>query len=82
MSTVSAFTFCHNAYKGGYPVADVDALGSAGYSGSSGGWVQGEFDLSAYADQTVVLRFEFASDGSVNEAGWAVDDLLIEGRKN
>ncbi|MBW2703237.1 MAG: carboxypeptidase regulatory-like domain-containing protein [Deltaproteobacteria bacterium] len=64
-----------------YPFSDVDALGEPGYSGSSSGWVQADFDLSAYAGQTVQLRWTFASDGSETDFGWAIDDILVTGRK-
>ncbi len=40
-------------------------------------WQKEIFDLSAYANQTVVLRFHFGSDGFVTEPGWYVDDVEI-----
>ena len=33
-----------------------------GWGGSSDGWITADFDLSAYADETVMIRFAFASD--------------------
>jgi subtilisin family serine protease len=40
-------------------------------------WQQELFDLSAYAGQTVMIRFHFGSDGSVNYPGWYVDDVRL-----
>lgn len=44
------------------------------WSGSFG-WRQETFDLSTYENQTVQIRFRFASDGYVTEEGWYVDDI-------
>lgn len=33
-----------------------------GYTGSSNGWVNADYDLSSYAGQNVMIRFAFASD--------------------
>ncbi len=43
----------------------------------SEGWARKEFDLSAYAGQNVILRLHFGSDGSLNYAGWYVDDIKV-----
>jgi immune inhibitor A len=53
-----------------------------GYSGSSGGgkqaqWIEQSVDLSAYAGQTVWLRFETVTDAAVNEDGFLLDDVSI-----
>jgi len=40
-------------------------------------WQQEVFDLSAYAGQTIALRFHFGSDGYVTEPGWYIDDVEI-----
>jgi hypothetical protein len=53
-----------------------------GYSGRSGSgatprWVAERIDLSDYAGSTVLLRFEYVTDGGVNEPGWAIDDIAV-----
>jgi hypothetical protein len=53
-----------------------------GYTGNSGGgntaeWVQETVDLSKYAGQEILLRFEYVTDAAVNRAGFMVDDLSI-----
>ncbi|UCF67781.1 MAG: hypothetical protein JSV80_00320 [Acidobacteriota bacterium] len=46
------------------------------WSGSSGGWVMTEADLSPFADSTIRLRFHL---GTINGtgAGWWIDDVEI-----
>jgi hypothetical protein len=40
-------------------------------------WRQETFDLTAYENQQVQIRFRFASDGYVQEEGWYVDDVNL-----
>lgn len=53
-----------------------------GYSGRSGtprnfGWVKESIDLTAYADQEIVLRWEHITDDAYNAPGLALDDIGI-----
>ncbi|MFO7896723.1 MAG: immune inhibitor A [Candidatus Cloacimonadales bacterium] len=54
-----------------------------GWAGSSDGWVDAEFDLSAYSGQQVQLRFAFASDPATNTQdngayfGMMLDDIVL-----
>jgi len=53
-----------------------------GFSGKSGGgadavWAEETADLSAYAGQTILLRFAMQNDLVVNDFGFAVDDISI-----
>ena len=48
-------------------------------TGSSGGWVQVEIDLSAYAGQTVELYISYASDWGTQGLGVFVDDIELSG---
>jgi uncharacterized membrane protein/bacillopeptidase F (M6 metalloprotease family) len=63
----------------GYPVTDGDFGGyeTDGFSGSSSGWEYYEFDLSAYADEVVQVRFHFATESCQWYNGWYVDDVFI-----
>ena len=49
-----------------------------GYTGSTGDWIQERIDLSAYAGQTVQIRFEYVTDAAVHEEGFLIDDIQIE----
>ena len=40
-------------------------------------WIEESYDLSAYAGQEVLLRFEYVSDDAVNYPGAFVDDISI-----
>ncbi len=48
-----------------------------GYTGSSNGWIQEEIDLSPYAGQPILLRFEYITDDAVNQPGFVIDDVTI-----
>lgn len=59
---------------------DLNPVGQAygpGFSGDSGGWIQEEVDLSAYAGGKLLLRFEYITDDSASARGFAVDDISI-----
>ena len=49
-----------------------------GIDGFSEGWVELNVDLSAYTGD-VVLGFRYTSDGGVNEAGFMIDNIQING---
>jgi immune inhibitor A len=53
-----------------------------GLTGTSGGaeeprWVQETFDLSPYAGQPVLVRFQVITDDTVNRPGLCLDDISI-----
>ncbi|MFZ1398727.1 MAG: hypothetical protein WAS33_17605, partial [Candidatus Promineifilaceae bacterium] len=47
------------------------------YTDRSNGWVQESIDLSAYAGQTVQLRFEYVTDPILTFGGIAFDNIAI-----
>ncbi|MCH9660621.1 MAG: immune inhibitor A, partial [Bacteroidetes bacterium] len=47
------------------------------YDGTQTDWVLEEIDLSDYLGQDILVRFEFRSDGNVNEDGFYFDDLQV-----
>lgn len=78
-STDNGTTWTH--LRGGYGAAP---------SGSSGGWTITSLDLTPYAGQTILIRFNFYTfDAKFNNfPGWFIDDIvvfdqggIIEGRK-
>ena len=53
------------------------------YTGVSGGgsqaaWVDERIDLSAYAGQHVLVRFEYITDAAVNEEGLLLDEIRLD----
>jgi len=48
-----------------------------GITGTSNGWVDGIFDLSAYAGKEIDLRFNYWTDVAAIETGYYVDDIVI-----
>lgn len=61
-----------NPYSG--PVAGQDC-----YSGTIDAWTREQFDLSAYAESDIRLRWRFASDAGTTREGWYLDDVSIYG---
>jgi hypothetical protein len=53
-----------------------NSYGSA-YTGESGGWVQESIDLTPYAGQNILLRFEYMTDDAVTQPGMVIDDVSI-----
>jgi immune inhibitor A len=47
-------------------------------TGSSNGWVDAEFDLSAFAGDTITLYFLYETDGYVANPGLYIDDFSVE----
>lgn len=52
-------------------------IGQPCFSGSVTTWTQVVADLSAYAGQSIQLRFRFGSDQATGLAGWFVDDVSV-----
>jgi hypothetical protein len=52
--------------------------GRQAWSGDTGGWVEVRADLSSLSGRDVQLRWRFATDSSVSDEGWYVDDVTIE----
>ncbi|MDP1795205.1 MAG: immune inhibitor A [Acidimicrobiales bacterium] len=56
----------------------VGGVSRPSVTGSASGWVPASYNLSAYAGQSVKLRFRYVN-GSSTSAGWAFDSLTISG---
>jgi hypothetical protein len=39
--------------------------------------VKETIDLTSFAGQRVLLRFEYVTDGGLNTSGWAIDDVAV-----
>jgi immune inhibitor A len=48
-----------------------------GYTGQSDGWVQESVDLTPYAGQDILVRFEYITDDAVTQPGMLIDDVSI-----
>ena len=49
----------------------------AGYTGDSEGWINESVDLTPYAGQEVLLRFQYITDDAINGAGLCIRRLSI-----
>jgi bacillopeptidase F (M6 metalloprotease family) len=68
--------------QGGYPDPYVYAINDEAYSGSSGGWRTVIVDLAPLFSNAQVGRrfqigFEFASDFSITDIGWYIDNVEV-----
>ena len=48
-----------------------------GYTGQSNGWVQESVDLTPYAGQNILVRFEYITDDAVTQPGMLIDDVSV-----
>lgn len=77
---------CTSMYSFGFEHGEGE--GVPGWGGSSDGWVNADFDLSAYAGQDVKIRFAFASDPAYNTQdnpdmfGMVVDNITLGSFEN
>jgi len=50
-----------------------------GLNGTTTGFEPHSYDLSAYAGKSVLIGFQYVSDGGVNEGGLLIDDITLAG---
>jgi hypothetical protein len=62
-----------NSYGWGY----TGFSGAPPGTGTEGRWIEEVVDLSEYAGQQILLRFEYITDASVNGEGLLLDDVSI-----
>ena len=60
-----------------YTNANLGATGEPAWTGASAGWVEHVVDLSAYAGDSINLRFALRSDSSNTGAGVFIDEVTI-----
>jgi hypothetical protein len=87
ISTDGGATWARLTPSPGYPGKfrySVDACGYANntpcYTGTTSSYLtfaQYSVDLSAYNGQSVLIRWDFSTDGAVTGQGWFVDDISI-----
>jgi immune inhibitor A len=59
---------------------DENPIGNSygwGYTGKTGGWIQEEINLSAYAGKKIQVRFEYITDAALNGEGFLLDDVSV-----
>ena len=50
-----------------------------GFTGESDGWISEDVDLSAFAGQQVLVRFQYVTDDALNDTGMCLRDLSVTG---
>lgn len=77
---VGAESFLENGYDGPLQAGGGNPLsGRPAFHGTSAGFVRSIVDLSAYAGETVLIRFRFGTNNNNEREGWYVDDISILG---
>jgi len=73
----SSWTPLAGAYTVSGSGQGVQPVGEPVYDGTKSTWAEEMIDLSAYAGESIKIRFELKTDGSVQEDGWYLDDIRI-----
>jgi hypothetical protein len=67
------------------PVSGYDMIleksqlsGEEAFSGSSRDWRFCEFNLTAFRNQTIRIKFDFSADNATSFQGWYIDDVMIK----
>ena len=68
-----------NMVTNGYNNYIEDNNSIAAFSGNSNGWIQTVIDLSAYAGNDALIRFDFYYDALEPGNGWYIDDIELTG---
>ena len=74
-------TLLYGTHSGLYDVWDGSIHSTGSFSSTSSTnipWMNMEYDVSNLSGNNVSFRFRQVSDGSVNYAGWYVDDIGLE----
>ncbi|MCB0168413.1 MAG: immune inhibitor A [Anaerolineae bacterium] len=59
------------------PSGNAFGPGYTGLSGNGPTWLEESIDLTPYAGQEILVRFEYVADDAVNRPGWTIDDISI-----
>jgi immune inhibitor A len=66
-----------NSFGQAYTGKSGGEAGASEASGAKPQWVLEEMDLSPYAGQQILLRFEYITDDAYNSPGFCVDDISV-----
>lgn len=69
--------FVENGYNNFVAAADNPLINGFCFGGNSGDWIHSLADLSAFAGQSLQLRYRFASDVLTAAEGWFIDDVEL-----
>lgn len=51
--------------------------GTPSFTGTIANWQQHSMDLSSYQGQNIKIRWNYSTDGAVNNQGWYLDDISV-----
>lgn len=76
---ITADQFIENGYNSTLANSDNPLAGRMAFSGTNNGWQRTLVDLSAYAGQSVKVRFRFGTNTGNARDGWYIDDISLLG---
>ena len=53
--------------------------GEEAFTGVSNGWIHEIFELSEFAGESALVKFDFGSDNTVDDRGWYIDYVIVYG---
>jgi hypothetical protein len=65
--------------SGGAYTGTVYSMNEPGYTADIVSWTKASFNLSAFANNQIRIRWHFTSDASVTGYGWFIDDVTVTG---
>jgi len=65
--------------SGGSYNGTVYSMNEPGFTTDIVNWTKVSFDLAAFANNEILIRWHFTSDGSVTSYGWFIDDVTVTG---
>lgn len=61
-------------------IPEIDPAGLAvgpAFTGQSNGWVETSINLTPFAGNKILIRFEYFTDKSMHGSGWCIDDIKV-----
>jgi len=65
--------------SGGTYSGTVYSMNEPGFTTDIVNWTKVSFDLASFANNEILIRWHFTSDGSVTSYGWFIDDVQVSG---
>lgn len=66
-----------NRGKNWTEVLSLDESAHAEWGAGTNTWFKYDVNLSAYANDTIIVRFRLTSDGAASKFGWLLDDITL-----
>ncbi len=65
--------------SGGTYSSSIYSMNEPGFTNNLVNWTKVSFDLASFANNEILIRWHFTSDGSFTSYGWFIDDVQVSG---